>query len=514
MTSEEFAAKIKEKYPQYQNMDNPVLIRKVLEKYPDYASQIQEQDPQSMVGSAWESLGEKVPGLSQAGEFVEETVPGEIAETAGAIGSKAGPLGPIIEQIGTQIATPISMAGSAIPRTVGDVSLQLAASPVSKAIGVARGALRPATKWAGNVGRSLLARDIGVAEPFIENVQRNPEFLKKISNDPLVIQDHIKRVGEIMGRGLGYVGKRVEAIEDKFLQIHFGSPKKMPKITLDDLKKEFKFKLTTKGMKTGEKPISLLDQYGKQLPLSEYSKPVSRTEAIVGKDADVLREYIGELGKYEKDGATFNDLMNLRRRLGEDIFWHQGVAPKVGTQANRLLTDLRSQLNKRLYKIAPELEEADAVYSTARKSYDKLSKKYFGDDPEKAYNRVKLMIQRGYAPETLLQRAGQINASTEKAMSGLINKISAMQFAPYVRKGIAGGFMGFGLIPSAVMFGPGMATADLAALIASSPRAAAMGIRVAPYISEAASTALRTVSQNSLQSRAIAQAIIGSQRNK
>ena len=42
MTKQEFAQKLKSKYPQYQNVDNDALTDKFLDKYPIYKSRITE----------------------------------------------------------------------------------------------------------------------------------------------------------------------------------------------------------------------------------------------------------------------------------------------------------------------------------------------------------------------------------------------------------------------------------------------------------------------------------------
>ena len=55
MNAQEFAAKVKSKYPQYKDMDDAALTDKILTKYPQYKSQIetvipQEAQPQTLAG--------------------------------------------------------------------------------------------------------------------------------------------------------------------------------------------------------------------------------------------------------------------------------------------------------------------------------------------------------------------------------------------------------------------------------------------------------------------------------
>ena len=40
LSIDEFAEKIKSKYPEYQDMDNLELSTKIIEKYPEYADQV------------------------------------------------------------------------------------------------------------------------------------------------------------------------------------------------------------------------------------------------------------------------------------------------------------------------------------------------------------------------------------------------------------------------------------------------------------------------------------------
>lgn len=40
ITPQEFAKKVKAKYPQYENIDDITLAKKMVEKYPEYSSQV------------------------------------------------------------------------------------------------------------------------------------------------------------------------------------------------------------------------------------------------------------------------------------------------------------------------------------------------------------------------------------------------------------------------------------------------------------------------------------------
>lgn len=84
MTPQEFAQKIKAKYPQYQNVDDIELTNKILAKYPIYRSQISNQQQ----GAQDSTLGQKV---LNAGTAVTNFLGGKaIADTFGAEIAKVG----------------------------------------------------------------------------------------------------------------------------------------------------------------------------------------------------------------------------------------------------------------------------------------------------------------------------------------------------------------------------------------------------------------------------------------
>ena len=56
LTTKDFAAKIKSKYPQYENVEDTVLVESILSKYPEYSEQVdfkkkEESLPESITTS-------------------------------------------------------------------------------------------------------------------------------------------------------------------------------------------------------------------------------------------------------------------------------------------------------------------------------------------------------------------------------------------------------------------------------------------------------------------------------
>lgn len=481
MTLEELGQKVKAKYPQYKDMEDARVGSMVAAKHPEYAAQVtsssgqkiySHQDEQSKTEMAWEASKEaftqKIPGLDQFGRFLSQDAPGYIAEKTGASHF------PFVKGAGIAVAGTLGTIGEFSPRSVGDVAIQAAGGPIVKEAGEV---LAPLKAMSENISRAMLSRDIGIAEPFIKNVQENSKVLKGLSEDMSAVFDHAKSLSAIMKRGEERLGAKMGKVEDSFIESALKNPEKLKTVALDDIVKELDAMSTKKGVEGA-------------------SRTISKVNAIVGSDAAKINEY-RDMIKSVKDEANAVDLLRIRRRLGDDIGWGNGesVMKGIGDQANGILKNLHGRINDKIAEVSPELKEASDTFSKAKLQYDILRRKVFGGTPEEAYNRVKIRIQRGVAPQALIERAAQISHESERAMKALVDKVSAQQFAPYVRKGIGGGFLGMSGATATAALGEGalmgadphialkVIMADLGAAALSSPRLAALGIRaMAPEI--------------------------------
>lgn len=131
-TIEEFGQSIKQKYPQYQNIDDKELGTKMLEKYPQYKSKVFDTDPQTQqqisgdnpTEGLWDAVKKGVSnigqGIQESGKQLDETLssnvatPVKLAKTATTL--IKGVINPIAE---AAIATPARMAGEAIQGATG-----------------------------------------------------------------------------------------------------------------------------------------------------------------------------------------------------------------------------------------------------------------------------------------------------------------------------------------------------------------------------------------------------------
>jgi len=68
-TTQEFAQKIKMKYPQYQGIEDTELVNKIVSKYPQYKSQVNMEEPgffKSLTNTAMEFGSEVYGGVKSA----------------------------------------------------------------------------------------------------------------------------------------------------------------------------------------------------------------------------------------------------------------------------------------------------------------------------------------------------------------------------------------------------------------------------------------------------------------
>lgn len=135
MTPQEFASKIKTKYPQYASMNDNELTQKMVQKYPQYQSQIEAPKPQGM--------------MSKIGSFLDK--PEQMSRQG--LGQLAGmvPQGKVTGNLPMDL-----LRGT--PKIAADTMAQVAPGFVSKGSMLAAGAapiIGGAMKAAAPIGRSI-----------------------------------------------------------------------------------------------------------------------------------------------------------------------------------------------------------------------------------------------------------------------------------------------------------------------------------------------------------------------
>lgn len=173
MDTSTFAQKIKAKYPAYQNVDDATLVKKFIEKYPEYKSQVQQEPTITQnISTDLQQRGQNISNINKArtegqsvtGEILNAVAPNSLTKVKSAVGTAQK----IRERLGmgNQVATGGQVAGG-----INDV------------LGEAIGAIIP-EKWkqfgADKVQNLLGQAGIDTIEKYNEWATQNPLTAKNI----------------------------------------------------------------------------------------------------------------------------------------------------------------------------------------------------------------------------------------------------------------------------------------------------------------------------------------------
>jgi hypothetical protein len=218
MTSQEFAQKIKAKYPQYSGVDDAVLVDKIITKYPEYKTQVNFEQPvappvpveqersfgekasgvlDTVFGGAkiGEAIGTKIAEMRATPEEKQFITPGptagQIAGDVARVGATFVPVGKIAGAVGKGAQTLgvgaglAKLAGNVVGGTtagaVADVGMSMAEGEkpslgLGTAVGVgipivgavSRGATNLAGKVTGKLGSEVLGMTTGTSAETLE----------------------------------------------------------------------------------------------------------------------------------------------------------------------------------------------------------------------------------------------------------------------------------------------------------------------------------------------------------
>ncbi len=92
LTPQQFSAKIKAKYPEYKDVDDIVLAKKIIEKYPEYAKKVSFGEVKKKVSSV--STPQEAAGVSPTRTTTpgtsSDTEPPTRAQASGGLGGQTG----------------------------------------------------------------------------------------------------------------------------------------------------------------------------------------------------------------------------------------------------------------------------------------------------------------------------------------------------------------------------------------------------------------------------------------
>jgi len=498
MTVDEFANKIKTKYPAYKDLDNRTLTQKVIGKYPVYANQVETRTEQEIANERSAEMYK--PSLPYTGE---EKGVGKVLKPLVNIPSSAFNLGKGLFQAaskpvetakgvglvalgaGRKIAKPImkyvaDKAGFDIEkpeeRTQTEQMADMAVEQVIDSYKERYGDLEKAERTVTNDPVGFALDVLGVLEGGVGVLGKTKQ-----------LNTGLQKVATLGTKGVGKVispiGKGVRTVGEFGLSQATGlEPKELQTISkLDDFSK-------LKGAsreQLAENVFSTIKDRMKQLgDLGEEYKPIREAEGSVGIKYSVeesLKNYGLNIDKgkiirtpdsrpitkselsqlqdfydlYSKNDISKNAFLNARDRLSQMAKFEQGKS----TALTDIAKGLRKDLNEKIRPQVEGLKELDVMFAPERKSLKAIEKDYFKKDGGQIMFKdnalSKLANLTGKGKEQALNRLKAYIPDIEeqvdlvRALEGL-ERAKGQKVGTYTRAAIGGGAVAVGNIPLAI----------------------------------------------------------------
>lgn len=498
MSPDEFAEKIKAKYPDYRDVPNDELSKRIVEKHPEYASQVDFSATPTPAARAQE------PGLiDRAVGFIDkhgaEMMGGALGAARGAaMGAPGGPAGIAIGAV----------AGAGL----GGFGGKILDTGVDALAGRETPGLRGALAEAGQagtdqmigevVGRGLASAPVraGAARAFdyaAENLGGVAKGTMQFARENLpTVSKYIgagkERIGAFAGDIRDSLRGAVDASEQVYRNIaskvsgrnpEFGPGIKINlrdavSATIDDVERQFGYNSPPPIKTEVPKTVEIFDQFG-----NTASKKTSRPLAPAIPE-DSVKRVVGE-----KDVALFHKFKGLAGQLKEatpqQVYFFQrdlnsAILENEGRPISAALGQVKSAVNKMIEDNAdklPDLVTANRAWRSAQELASETRGFQNSEDMiqyvKNAYSANKYDSSR----RRMLEEVGSQVPGVGRAIEEVRSALAAEQLSPIFR-GLPQTGMGFGIAAS----GGAAAYANPALLplaAVASPRAYYVGLRAA-----------------------------------
>lgn len=457
MTPDEFAGKVKAKYPQYQDIDNAELARRVVDKHPEYASQVdfgevpeardavaQAPEGQSVLdvvrilgmgGGLGAAIAMEPGGLRAAAEgFLLKKAQQPETPFAGAIRTVAGALPPIA-------ASMLAPGGGGALARMGQVGLAAGAGELARQearVGAGlqdqSGALKEAGKtgalFAAGEGAFAAAGSLGgaIANRLKQTVGGlSKGALERISLRPKQVMSQLSRDAEAAPQ---LVDEFTSAVKENFNLVKEQYQTMVDTITEAPKYINSRFKL--KDSSVAKDISSIQNDFGYGLP-GRLGKSSSE-----GKKFLEVKKAVSELGD-----ASARDIWLLQKdvnRLAGD-----NVGNQLGVALKRVQRSLRDFLGENI----PEIREANKAYAKAASLDDAAAPILNAQNPR---SRIKaaLVNKTALRDKKILEEVSEEIPRAKKALDAVVDNLAGVEFDPLVARvpptGLATGFgmLGFG----------------------------------------------------------------------
>jgi len=430
MNTDQFAQQIKQKYPQYQDMDNLELSKKIIEKYPQYKSSVVLPKEEGYISRVADQYGKAKQDIQSAVEVGAEQMqkPGILGKITGAIKSGLG--------------------------TAGGFA-RAAFAPITEAPVIKQGVEAVGTAIAPTIQKGL---ETDTGKKLLVFQQQYPEAFKSLQDvidvstlgfgkaveKPIQagIEQGVKTVGEIASK-VPNVG--VKGLGEKLYKSAIDYTADEAKLVQDNIiKKDFLKKQLSKATKGTDEYKALQGQ----LEIANKYTPTTRVDTALQKGIAGTQSMVGRQAGVEKLGLWKNNiepaLKNSRDVLTKDELFakaKQTVDAEVEPGRKQALQDAYDALQED-YKNFADTDLLTA--SKIKTSLDKFTptKIFKGMDVASEYKTLKADLANSIR-EKVYNSLKDVNIKKAYRDYANLQELEKVGIKALTDGGLKGGFGGF-----------------------------------------------------------------------
>lgn len=363
---QEFSAKIKAKYPEYQNVDDTVLAQKIVSKYPSYVDKVDFKQPQQQnepTGSPLGALGDVVNNIGAGATDLVKTIGGGLYDYVakpiikGAAMVTAGGAGSTIKALGARLGGKSEAEIEAAMRQPIDIGLGLGninpTTSVENTVGAAvdlGSTLIPGSS-AGKLGTKMaIGATKGAVQGFGKGLQQEGATLESAGGRGLIegafsgamplFEGAAKKIGEA-----GYNALVPSTVKQKALDITrgFNLGESLSKLDIPVTNDPKKILAALKGKSKGlsdvlDAAIDHVDNQPGLVKAGESSGIIPATDLVENLKQQVLShpklrikygDYANVENSIQKVLSEFNDSLNGMDKLS--LGQLQAMKKKLGS---------------------------------------------------------------------------------------------------------------------------------------------------------------------------------------
>lgn len=509
-TKQEFAQKLKQKYPQYKDIEDDVLVEKTLQKFPQYKSQLKDvqkepREQETNVGGFLRGVGKGLLSTAKGASKLFDkgasaalkTVLPKSAESAFGLDnqvSEAEQLQSLAERrFGIEqgaLTTPKTTAQKAgfLTEQIGEFFIP-GTAPL-KAGRAAKGAVKGSKFLRGSAGLgATAATEAGLAAgqtaiqegKFGEESTKAAKFGAAFPVAGATAGKFLKRVGKIGAETLGKsTGAGSQAVEEAFrnpnvIRYAREAGKESVSDVMTEALENAKSGLRAIRKKRGAEYTSKLDNLNLNKDLSPVLKSAKTKVNDFAEDLDtivegenVVKKAITDINNW--DDASAKGLDKLKKRL--QSYENQLTGPGKGS-AKRIVSQLKDDIRSGLNDNIDGYAEMTSGYRKTSELIDEIENALSLGDKKQKETAIRKLLQTIRRDDD--SRKDLLQAVSEASGVDITGKVTGAMLAPKTPRGIAGAVQPFasGLGGATVLLNPSTIPMLLLYFAASSPRVVA-----------------------------------------